>query len=205
MSHAIKKPAIIISTIVFLIGTIIYCTSNHQALKKWLVYNFTGEVRQTHVAKTTLPENETTAAVTTLEDSIKIPKINVDAPVFYNSGITEDEIVGNLNTGVVFYNNSSLPSEEGLGIYFGHSSNYWWRPGQYDTIFSLIPELELGDKIFINFQNQRYAHSVTNKQIISVRDWTELNNPQIKNGLALVTCWPLGTTWRRYVVWAEKK
>jgi len=186
-----------------LIGTIVFCTFNYNALKKWADYNLTGKADE-------IPSREIKSEKTDSQpaepqsDHIRIPKIDVNAPVIYNSGITEAEIVDNLNAGVVFYNNSSLPDEAGLAVYFGHSSNYWWRSGQYDTVFSLTPELTTGDQIDIYYGGQGYIYQVTDKKVINQQDWSQLQHPQIKNGLALVTCWPLGTTWRRYVIWAEK-
>lgn len=179
---------------------IIFAAANYRSLTKWLSYNLAGEVKNT----TEINHKDNSQPEEHQSDRIQIPKIGVNAPVIYNSGITEQEIVDNLNTGVVFYNNSSLPDKDGLAIYFGHSSNYWWRPGQYDTVFSLIPELASGDQIDVYYDGRKYVHQVTNKKIINQQAWSQLQHSQIKNGLALVTCWPLGTTWRRYVVWAEE-
>ncbi|MFH2105462.1 MAG: sortase [Parcubacteria group bacterium] len=186
-----------------LVGALVFFLPNYNSLTKWFNYNLTGKADE-------IPSREIELGQIGTEksehqpDRIKIPKIGIDAPVIYNSGISEQEIVENLNNGVVFYNNSDLPSESGLAIYFGHSSNYWWRPGQYDTVFSLIPELTAGDQIDVYYGDQGYIYQATDKKVINQQAWSQLQHPQIKNGLALVTCWPLGTTWRRYVVWAEK-
>ncbi|MBU1177776.1 sortase [Patescibacteria group bacterium] len=190
-------------SISILLGVTIFCLFNYNALTKWLSYNLVGGVGEISVSEVERQETNI-QPVERQSDRIQIPKIGVAAPVIYNSGISEQEIVDNLNTGVVFYNNSDLPNESGLAIYFGHSSNYWWRPGQYDTVFSLIPKLVTGDQIDIYYSGQKYTYQVTDQKIISQQAWSQLQHFPTKNGLALVTCWPLGTTWRRYVVWAEK-
>jgi len=137
-------------------------------------------------------------------DHINIPKINVQAPVVYNTGLENEEIIAKLQEGVVFYSSSSLPNEEGLAIYFGHSSNYWWRRGEYDAVFSSLSKLDFNDEIRIYYAGQEYYYQVAEKKIINKKDWEQLTDSPVQNGLALVTCWPIGTTWQRYVVWANR-
>ncbi len=140
-----------------------------------------------------------------IQDSIYIPKINVKAPIIFNSGLNEESITDNLNKGVVYYAGSSLPGEErGLSVLLGHSSNYWWVKSDYNNVFALIPELKDGDEINIYYQNIKYDYRVAGNKIINPSEWEQIKNPAIESGLALITCWPLGSVLRRYIVFAEK-
>ena len=112
------------------------------------------------------------------------------------------EILAKLQTGVVFYAGSDLPNEEGLAVYFGHSANYWWRQGSDDQVFREISRLNNQDKIYSYYAGQEYVYQVAKKAVINKKDWEQLDNPPVEKGIALITCWPLGTTWKRYVVWA---
>ena len=193
-----KKRLFYISTSI-LVGVLTFFLLNHNAITKWLSYNLTGEIKST-----TEVDHKDNSQPEEQLDHIQIPQIDVNAPVIYNSGVSEQEIIDNLNQGVVFYNNSDLPGTGGLSIYFGHSSNYPWRRGEYDTIFSLLPQINQSDQIKIYYSGQEYIYYVTDKDIISKKNWSALSRRQSKSSLALVTCWPLGTTWQRYVVWAEE-
>jgi LPXTG-site transpeptidase (sortase) family protein len=152
------------------------------------------------------PENlDKSYAKEILYDGIQIPKIGVSAPIIFNSGITEKEIMENLKRGVVYYSNSNLPDEEGISVYFGHSSNFWWVNSKYNTTFVLLPELEMGDEVFVNYAKRKYKYKVVEKKIIGANEWEELNNPDLPSGVALVTCWPMGTALKRYVIFAERE
>lgn len=139
------------------------------------------------------------------QDSIYISKINVKAPIIFNSGLNEDAIADNLTKGVVYYAGSSLPGEErGLSVLLGHSSNYWWVKSDYNNVFALIPELKDGDEINIYYQNIKYDYRVASNKIINPSEWEQIKNPAIESGLALITCWPLGSALKRYVVFAQR-
>lgn len=138
------------------------------------------------------------------ENSISIPKINIKAPVIFNAGISEDQVLEGMHSGVVFYASSNLPNEKGLSMYLGHSSNYFWQKGDYNNIFALIPELKAGDKIEIIYDDQEYIYQVRTHKVIGKSAWQEIKNPGYDTGLVLITCWPLGSTWKRYVLFAER-
>lgn len=149
-------------------------------------------------------KNEKSYLKENISDSIHIPKINVRAPIIFNSGITEDEILNNLNNGVVYYSSSDLPDGSGITLLFGHSSNYWWVDSEFNNIFSLISELAAGDGVKIYYKGKQYNYSITSNKIINSSQWDEIKNPENESGLALVTCWPLGTNLKRLVVFAQK-
>jgi LPXTG-site transpeptidase (sortase) family protein len=137
-------------------------------------------------------------------DSILIEKINVRAPLIFNSGMGGEAVMENLNKGVVYYPGSNLPDEKGIAVFLGHSSNYWWSKSAYSNVFALIPELETGDEIKIFYQNRQYRYQAVGNKIIKPSQWDQIKSPEIESGLALITCWPLGSALRRYVVFAEK-
>jgi len=196
--------------LLILIIEIVYIALNFHALAEKISFDVCGS--ECKVSINDKSNNSYLKEV--VSDSIVIDKINVKAPIIFNSGINEADILNNLNRGAVFYSSSDLPTDKGLTILFGHSSNYWWSQSQFNNIFALIPELETGDEVNLYYQNKKYNYQVLRHEILNASDWKEIKKPSYAeawedrpdsgSGLALITCWPLGTTWKRYVVYADR-
>jgi sortase A len=103
--------------------------------------------------------------------------------------------------GVGHMPNTAMPGEIGNAVFFGHSSG---RGGSYyETIFATLHRLEVGDDIYIYKNNVKFEYKVESKKIVSSNDFSILEQGD-KKQLTLVTCWPLGTDWQRYVVIANQ-
>lgn len=140
--------------------------------------------------------------VASVNNHLVIPKIGVDVPVWWN--ISEDDITPTLEKGVAHYQGTAVPTEIGNVFIFGHSSNYLWAPGAYKQIFALLDKLEVGDKIYVNYQNKVYAYEVTSKKVVSPDDLSVLTQPQDQQILSLMTCVPIGTNLNRLIVSAKQ-
>ena len=148
---------------------------------------------------------ETKSQLTNLSNNdLFIPKINKIVPIIWNSGTDENALLINLEQGLVHYTGTSLPSE-GSGPVFivGHSSYYWWNKGLYKTVFANLDKLETNDEIFLAYQDIVYIYRVTDKVIVKP-DQTEVMNQKSGGSLALMTCWPTGTSLKRLVVFATE-
>jgi sortase A len=135
-----------------------------------------------------------------LPDSIIIPKINVDAPIIWQ--VEDKDILSKLDEGVVHFKGTALPNEIGNTVLTGHSSSYPWKKTKYGQVFSLLGKLEPNDEIIIVYNKKRYAYKVDKKEIVSPQDVQVLTTQYSK--LTLITCWPIGTTLKRLVVYANQ-
>jgi len=136
------------------------------------------------------------------DNHLYIPKIEVVSPIIWQ--VPEDQMVGKLREGVVHYKNTALPGTEGGNVFItGHSSYYSFDPGKFKTIFALLDRLEKGDSIYITYQNKKYEYRVFDKINVSPKD-TSVLYPSGKTMVSLMTCVPVGTTWRRIIVKAEQ-
>jgi LPXTG-site transpeptidase (sortase) family protein len=136
--------------------------------------------------------------------SIKIEKINVDAPVIYDQKVVnESAFLQALHNGVVHYPNTAMPGQQGNVVIFGHSSGQWWAPGNYKFVFTLLDKLTIGDRIFLDYQGKRYIYKVYNTQVVAPTDLSVLNQGS-NNILTLITCSPVGTSSKRLIVRAQQ-
>ncbi len=137
-------------------------------------------------------------------NTIAIPKIKVSAPVIWDVTSGSDvntDLLKALQQGVARYPQTALPNQIGNTFLTGHSSNYWWDPGHYKTIFALLDKLVAGDTIYIKYQNQVYTYHVTGQQVVPPTD-TAVLDPTNQPILSLMTCTPTGTSLNRRIVTA---
>lgn len=128
--------------------------------------------------------------------TISIPKFDIEDAVV--------EIGGqDLSKSLIHYPNTALPGELGATIIFGHSVlPQFFNPDNYISIFSLIPILELGDKIIIKFDGINYTYHVIDKVEVKPSNLEVLDQPYDNEYLRLITCTPPGTYLRRGVITA---
>jgi sortase A len=144
----------------------------------------------------------TTVAVSA-DPTISIPKININAPVVYLSSTAEADVQQGLQNGVVHYGNTPVPGQNGNAVFFGHSSNDWWVPGNYKFVFVLLDKVIVGDTFSINYQSKHYVYQVTGTQVVDPTDVAVLSQTSTPT-VTLITCSPPGTSWKRLVVSAKQ-
>lgn len=141
-----------------------------------------------------------------------IPKINVDAPVVYGVGPTEQEQLNAMRDGIahVKYPNgaSAMPGQIGNSVFSAHSSSDWTDSGNYKFIFVQLDRLTNNDVIYLDYQGTRYTYKVTETRVVMPTEIDALNyDPQQRNNkpiITLITCTPLGTAQKRLLVYAEQ-
>lgn len=137
------------------------------------------------------------------ENSIRIPAISVDAPISWRVNNLPKEVSEGLSKGVIQVNGTALPGEKGNIYITGHSSNYVWVRQQYNSIFSNISKLVVGDIIYVKFGKNVYAYKVFDQRVVAANDLSILNSTN-DSRLTLATCWPLGTSLKRMVIIANQ-
>ena len=138
--------------------------------------------------------------------SIVIPKIGAAAKVIINVDPTNpSDYLAALKEGVAHAKGTVFPGMQGTSFYFSHSTDSFWDVGRYNAVFYLLKDMQIGDDVYIYFKTQRYNYKVTQTEIINPEDVSLLVNAQndTEEKVVLQTCWPPGTTWKRFIVIAK--
>ena len=151
--------------------------------------------------------------VTSYTDWLRIPAINVNANLVepelglealkaHDWNVLEEQIRETLLQGPVHYPGTAEPGQVGNSFITAHSSNVFWEPSPYNTTFALLPKLRPGDDIFITYNQEEFHYKVSSYKEVSPKDVSILEQGD-KKLLTLMTCSPIGTNLRRWVVTAE--
>ncbi len=137
------------------------------------------------------------------DNQLTIPKINVFAPVIWDSSFEEQIMLENLQKGVAHYGGTDLPNPLTGNVFItGHSSYYWWDSGQYKTVFALLDQLKSGDQVALTYQQQVYVYQVYESLVVKPSQVDVLDTTE-RPILSLMTCTPVGTSLNRLIVRAN--
>ena len=146
---------------------------------------------------------------TTVSDTNKliITKLNIDVPVHF--GISNDTHTVNkaMENGVAHFmvpGASAYPGQVGNTVITGHSAGDIYSSNQYKFIFSGLERLVEGDLIYIDYNKVRYTYRMTGRKTVEPSDVASLKYDGDKKILTLITCWPLGTSRYRLLIFAEQ-
>ncbi|MEN9407860.1 MAG: hypothetical protein RLZZ455_1076 [Candidatus Parcubacteria bacterium] len=133
---------------------------------------------------------------------IEIPKISAFSPIIVGvDPWNRQEYNDALTRGIAQAKNTYAPGRGKLIYLFAHSSGSPFELLSRNTPFLRLDELNRGDKVNIYVEGTQYRYSVSGKKIVSPTELTYLQNTA-ENVLILQTCWPLGTDWKRLLVFA---
>lgn len=145
----------------------------------------------------------------TTEYSITIPKIGAYASIIEGvspfdqkaySQVLKDRVVAQAK-------GSSRPgSGNGHSTFiFAHSTEQGLSMVRQNAIFYLLGELKVGDVVFVNDQGKVFSYKIYMKKIVNASEieYLKYSDPS-KEVLIMQTCWPLGTDWRRLLVFGER-
>lgn len=149
--------------------------------------------------------------VTPLENRIIIPKLGKNIPLLdvnHDEGVPFTEMhkifMNELQKGIVRYPGTAKPGEIGNAFIFGHSSNYYWEHGEYNTVFAALDTLENGDEIIVYYNQKKFVYKVTDRSVVKPGDTKVLDSrDKNKKEISLMTCWPVGTTNERLIIFGE--
>lgn len=106
-----------------------------------------------------------------------------------------------LEKNLIHYGGTALPGEYGKVVIFGHSVlPQFFNPKSYKAIFSTIHTLRPGDEIFLTFDGIEYKYKVFSLEVVDPANISVLEQKYDDFYLALVTCTPPGTYWKRLIV-----
>jgi len=137
---------------------------------------------------------------------VYIPDVGIAAPIVYitQEQNNQDDHQAALANGVVHYPGTSKPGEYGNPYIFGHSSDYFWKEGNYKQIFKPLIDIPLDTVIKITDQEGKlFYYKVIETKIVGPDETSVLEQDYERQILTLQTSWPLGTALKRYLVIAE--
>lgn len=135
-------------------------------------------------------------------NQIKIPSLNIIAPLQYVTEINEDVFQQALQVGVVHYPGTAEIGQPGNAYFFGHSSDFAFAKGDYKTVFALLPRIKNGAEILVTDKEGKvYHYEVIDQRAVDNDDVEVLDQKEFKQKLlTLQTSYPVGTALRRYIV-----
>lgn len=128
---------------------------------------------------------------------LSIPKLNIQRALVKTKG--ED-----LSKSLIHYLPSSLPGEYGNVSIFGHSTlPQLYNTKDYKTIFTYLPSLNKGDKLYITLNGSDYEYEIFDMLVVKPDQVSVLEQKYDASYITLITCVPPGTYWNRLVVKAK--
>lgn len=142
---------------------------------------------------------------------LMIPKLNVEVPVVFgskNDVASMNIAMGNGVANFAIPGASAKPGEIGNFVISGHSAGNVYQNTNYKFIFSGLPRLVDGDLLYMDYNGTRYTYRMMGHTIVDPSDVASLvriaKDNEGKPIMTLLTCYPLGTSRQRYVIWAEQ-
>jgi len=140
-------------------------------------------------------------------DHISIPDRGIETPIIYitqNKNNDEGHQEA-LAKGVVHFPGTAVPGEYGNPYIFGHSSDYFWKPGDYKQIFKPLIDIPLDTEIRItNHDGELFIYRIIETKIVGPKEVSVLDQYNYERKmLTLQTSWPLNTALKRYLAIAE--
>jgi len=134
-------------------------------------------------------------------DTIIIGKLGIRAPLIWATGESQKQLNDALNQGVILYPGSAVPGQNGEVVLSGHSSVFPWVKTQYGQVFTLLDKLAPGDIVSIVYNHKQYDYRMTGQEILNPNQVkiSDTTRPVLK----MTTCWPIGTSAKRLVVYGE--
>ncbi len=136
--------------------------------------------------------------------SIIVEKIGADAPIIPNVDASDKAAYdAALKKGVAHALGTSFPGGKGVIYLFAHSTDSIFNVPRFNAVFYLLKDMVPGDRVVIFFQGKRYDYIVKETKITNPEDVSYFTMITDKQILVLQTCYPPGTTWKRFLVVAE--
>lgn len=177
-----------------------YFFINAQAVLAKLRYFFDVNIKKTTYSAA-VPTPTANLFNPSAEARLVIPKIGVEAPISWNT--TDSNLNETLLLGIAHSAGTALPGERGNIFLIGHSSYYSWVKSDYKNVFTLLDQLNTGDKLYIQYASTVFTYQVSDSIVVSSGE-TWVMDQGLGNNLSLMTCVPVGTNLNRLIVRATQ-
>jgi LPXTG-site transpeptidase (sortase) family protein len=137
---------------------------------------------------------------------LEIPSLNISAPVVWTQDSKNFE--KDLKSGVVHYPGTAMPGVVGTSYISGHSSNYAWAKGNYNRVFTKLGDLADNASFSIAVTKTSGKQTIFHYVVTGRGEYKPTDQAQFRNAgepvAALSTCWPIGSTAKRLVVFGKQ-
>lgn len=139
---------------------------------------------------------------------LRIPAIGVDAPIIWSHAVSEEEVLEELEQGIVHTAGTPVPSMRGNSYITGHSSYYSWSKSSFKDVLRDVHKLKVGDKIIFdtklsNGKNMKVIYVVSQAGVVVLPSDDRLFAESEGYEVTLATCWPIGTNLKRMMIKAK--
>lgn len=136
---------------------------------------------------------------------LDIPSYNISVPLVWTKDVRDFD--QDLKRGVVHYPGTAMPGDIGTAYISGHSSGYFWDNSPYREVFEQLGQVADGTSFTItatknNGKKVRYNYVVQRRGEFAANDQAQFISTA-ESIVALSTCWPVGTTDRRLVLFSK--
>jgi LPXTG-site transpeptidase (sortase) family protein len=206
----LKKKIFHLGTVIFLTATIYLIYLYWPLAKSITAYKMIKEIRpeDQKTKEEEIEQMEIVVEEKINEFVIKIPKIGAEAEVKTNvSPFDKKEYLAIIENDLVAHaKETALPGEKDEAMYlFAHSTRQGIQMVRKNSVFYLLGELRNDDPIFIKYNGKVYAYKVYDQKVVGAQEVEYLNyKEKDREVLILQTCWPLGTDWKRLLIFAER-
>jgi sortase A len=139
------------------------------------------------------------------EFGLIIPKIKANERIIKNvNPFDENEYQKALKKGIAHAKETGLPGEDNNIFLFAHSSGNFYQNNRLNTVFLLLNKLEKNDQIIVFFEGEIFEYQVFGKKIVDEKQIEYMNSSSDQETITLMTCWPLGTSYKRLLVFGKK-
>lgn len=154
---------------------------------------FEQEAKQTKSGKTALKVDPAKPG-----NRIILPGIGADIQIIEGTSIYA---IGK-NQGAWRETRAVNPTMDGNMVLAGHRFIYNVRNS---GVFYNLPELKVGSKIYVRWDNKMYEYEIYNtRSVLPTQTDIRDADPSVPRKLTMYTCWPLGSTAKRFVVEAKQ-
>lgn len=153
------------------------------------------------------------AQIVPTDNRLVIPKLGKSVPLVSmstehiegeNWNELEKQIQDGLRNGIVHYPGTAKPGQFGNVFLTGHSSYYPWDSGKFKDVFATLGKLEIGDRYYVYYNQNRFTYEVTDKKEVQPSNVDVLTQPHDQKISTLMTCTPVGTTLRRLIITSKQ-
>lgn len=140
---------------------------------------------------------------------ITIPSLNINSlPVKANVESTSENVYNQvLKTQLAHFSGTGLPISDVQNniVIYGHSAspNYYPQTSDPEVAFSFLPNLKVGDMIYIDVNGERFSYRMFRSKIVEPNDISIITGTRNQRTLTLFTCYPAGNNSSRYIAVAR--
>ncbi len=138
-----------------------------------------------------------------IEAQLKIPAVNLEAPIVWSESLETDELVGDMEKGIIHHPATNFPGLRGNAFFTGHSSYYLWSGGEFKQVLEDVAKIKKDDEIIVELKlgdgKKNLVYKVAYWKIVAPDDPVIFRDFEGFE-LTLATCWPIGKQDERYMI-----